>query len=353
MKLQEISYPQNSKRLNENLTKLFNTKINIDSFTLEQLQDARNKIRTTLSQIETNESYNNVSQNGSYQKNRLFLDVLNAAISEREHVAETENKKPDADGDGVPDWADKQDGPDPTPKKKGTKNMPPQLRKHAEKNMTEKAVSQAQQQAAGIAHAAQKGEIPASELQGASKEMAKMGKKDLKDFASTKHKGLPKKKNESIIREGEEDKAELVMAAKDMVDRITSWMEDTAEMQSESMLEIGDAIRDELGQQVSTSFIDQIKPSLETLYQTLESTRQALTSGVALLTGEEQPEEMMGEEPPMEEPGMEPTIDDEELGDDFSASEPAMGGEAEPGRTKRESIEFSRKLGLILSSKKK
>ena len=62
------------------------------------------------------------------------------------------------------------------------------------KGLGEKAVSKAQQQAAGIAHAAQKGEIPASELQGASKEMAKMKKSDLKDFASTSHKGLPEKK---------------------------------------------------------------------------------------------------------------------------------------------------------------
>jgi len=55
----------------------------------------------------------------------------------------------------------------------------------------EKAVSRKQQQAAGIAHAAQKGEIPASKLRGASKEMAKMKKSDLTDFASTNHKGLP------------------------------------------------------------------------------------------------------------------------------------------------------------------
>jgi len=55
----------------------------------------------------------------------------------------------------------------------------------------EKAVSRKQQQAAGIAHAAQKGKIPASKLRGASKEMAKMNQSDLTDFASTKHKGLP------------------------------------------------------------------------------------------------------------------------------------------------------------------
>jgi len=67
-----------------------------------------------------------------------------------------------------------------------------------EELLTEKSVSKSQQRAAGIALSAKKGNIPKSELQGASKEMMKMSKKDLEDFAKTKHKSLPnKKKNES------------------------------------------------------------------------------------------------------------------------------------------------------------
>ena len=65
MKLREISKPQTSKLLNENLEKLFNSKIDIDSFTLEPLQDARNKLRPELSQFETNESFDAVSNNKS------------------------------------------------------------------------------------------------------------------------------------------------------------------------------------------------------------------------------------------------------------------------------------------------
>ena len=63
--------------------------------------------------------------------------------------------------------------------------------------IAEKAVSVAQRRAAGIAHAAQKGEIPKSELRGASKEMAKMPKGELKKFAKTKETGLPKKVSET------------------------------------------------------------------------------------------------------------------------------------------------------------
>jgi len=63
--------------------------------------------------------------------------------------------------------------------------------------IAEKAVSIAQRRAAGIAHAAQKGEIPKKELRGASKEMAKMPKGELKKFAKTKETGLPEKVKEA------------------------------------------------------------------------------------------------------------------------------------------------------------
>jgi hypothetical protein len=74
------------------------------------------------------------------------------------------------------------------------------LTQHAERAeeqpIAEKAVSVAQRRAAGIAHAAQKGEIPKKELRGASKEMAKMPTGELKKFAKTKETGLPKKADE-------------------------------------------------------------------------------------------------------------------------------------------------------------
>lgn len=55
------------------------------------------------------------------------------------------------------------------------------------------AVSKAQQQAAGIAHAVEKGDLPQSKLRGASKQMFKSMKSgDLKKFAKTKSKELPK-----------------------------------------------------------------------------------------------------------------------------------------------------------------
>jgi hypothetical protein len=262
MNIREISKPVTAKALNESLARRFGQRIALEKFTLEQLQDVRNKIRTKLSQVETNESFDAVNTSEVYQKNKLFLDVLNAEISERENIAEK----------AKPDFLDMD--------KDGNKKEP-----------MKKAVAD---------------------------------------------------KKKKPVKEGAEDQAELVMAAKDMVDRLTGWMEDTAEMQTESMLELADAIRDEMGQEQSDSFVNAVKPALEALYQAMETTRQALTSGVGQLTGEAQPMDDMGAEPGAEEPAMEPTVDQEggdDLGDEFAAAEPAAGGEEEAGREKRESVE--------------
>jgi hypothetical protein len=138
-----------------------------------------------------------------------------------------------------------------------------------------------------------------------------------------------------------------------MVDRLTGWMEDTAEMQSESMLELADAIRDEMGAQQSETFTATVKPALEQLYAAMETTRGSLTQGVGMLTGEAEVAEPMGAEPEAApEADMEPTVDTDEVADDFAAAEAAVGGEDEAGRAKRESINLSRRLGTILSSKK-
>ena len=72
----------------------------------------------------------------------------------------------------------------------GVSSVEAKLRQQfAESQVTEKAVSTAQQKFMGMVHAAQKGK------KAASPEVAKvaksMGKKDARDFAATKHKGLP------------------------------------------------------------------------------------------------------------------------------------------------------------------
>ena len=59
------------------------------------------------------------------------------------------------------------------------------------------ATSKAQQMAAGVALSAKRGETKKSELKGASREMYEsMSEKQFEEFAETKRKGLPKKKDD-------------------------------------------------------------------------------------------------------------------------------------------------------------
>ena len=62
MNIREISKPVTAASLNESLAKRFGQRINLGKFTIEQLQDVRNKVRTTLSQVETNESFNRANE---------------------------------------------------------------------------------------------------------------------------------------------------------------------------------------------------------------------------------------------------------------------------------------------------
>ena len=96
MKINELKIVS-AKDLNESLAKTFGTKLRLGDFTNEQLEDARNKLRTQLSAVETNESFETVHKSDAYQKGRMFLDVINQEIAERSKA------KPDfidADKDG-------------------------------------------------------------------------------------------------------------------------------------------------------------------------------------------------------------------------------------------------------------
>ena len=233
MIIREFAKPVTASRLNESMAAKYGKKLELESYTLDQLQDARNKLRTRLSQVETMESFDSV-ESETYQKSKLMLDILNAEISER----------------GVID-----------------------------------------------------------------------------DVSITEN---------TAINEDAEERANTVMSAKDNVDKITSWMEDTAEMQTNSMLSLADEIKKEYGVATAQQFTGTVEPALDALYNALAQARETLTQGVKILTGEAP--EPMGMEPGME-PGMEEPLDDLDTGLDAAA--PAAGGEEPLGRARRESIERS------------
>lgn len=307
MQIRDLSNKITSETLNESLAKKFGYRVNVDHLTNEELESAKLKLTSRITEFERRNSFDSVLENHEYQKQRAMLDVVRQAISERTLSSEEEGKKEKY--------------------VKGMKKKSGEFKKRY----------------------GDKGEqvMHATATKMAKKESVEEAMEVLRAVLS-----------ERTLREGEEEKAALIMSARDMVDRITGWLEDTASMKSESMLELVDSIRDEMGNDVAQQFSDTIKPALDDLYNALEGHRTTLSQAVSILTGEEGPggpAAPAGGVGPVEmpstmaEPGAEPAMG----GDEFAASEPATGGMEPAGRAKRESIEFSRKLGTILSSKKK
>ena len=144
-----------------------------------------------------------------------------------------------------------------------------------------------------------------------------------------------------LTKEGVEEQSELILAAKDMMDKVTGYLEDLASMKTEGMLELADRIRDEMGADKADAFIQKIQPAIEQAEATLSTTRQELDNGVRILTGEEVASEPMGADDTMD---MDTDLDsldsdtDAET-DEFGASDAEAGGTEPEGREQRESKE--------------
>jgi hypothetical protein len=398
MKIEQFRYQATTEQLNDRLAKVFGSSIKLDQFTDEQLESAQSSIINKISDIEQTESFDGLSHNEDYHKQKMFLDVITSAIQDRQIAKEGYFKKvAQAAEEMIGDYFDaekealkmnKQAVAADIKSRAGKedseviKTALAKLEKEFEDDgsMKEPEYEPEAMEGNAFAQAVQKAKAAGMKkgdkfkvgdkeftLQDAEdllqKSMTEKAKPDYIDLDKDGNKTEPMKKaaqdkKKKAVKEGAEESAQLVMAAKDMVDKITGWMEDTASMQSESMLELADAIRDEMGVEQSEQFTNAVKPSLESLYTSLEATREALTGGVAVLTGEQAPD-TIGADSDAEEPAMEPTTDDDadtdmpDQADDFSASEPATGGDEPADRSKRESfIHLSRRLAETLSKKK-
>ena len=331
MQIRELSQPITAKALNEGLAKKFGYKINLEQFTTEQLEDARNKLRTKISQFEMNESFDSVLESPDYQKTRMFLDCINQEIMEREASAD-DSVCPECHED------------------------PCECDDEEETMKTESTAY-----ASFIRTRASKFAVPDSWIESAINRI-QLGESDREELKAELQ--LRYDLNESqaswMLLEGEEDKAEIIMATKDMVDRITGWLEDVAAMKAEQLLELVDSIGKQQGSDVAMQYQEAVKPALEAIYTALETSRQGLSGALAIVSGEQAP--TMGAPVGGAMGGMDAGAED--MGAELGSMAPPMPGAegeeetpmppaAETGREKRESVDYSRRLGMLLNSKKK
>ena len=238
MQLKDLSKPITSLVLNENLARKFGYKLNLEQFDDIQLEDVRNKLRTELSQLEVNESFDDLHMNAKYQKTRALLDVINQEIMERES-----GKCPDCHHNPC-DCEEEHD------------------HEH-DKHHTNESIyfSIFRNKASRFA-------LPESWVESAVNRM-QLGESDQEELAAelTLRYDLSEGQANHILylAEGESDKAEIIMATKDMVDRITGWLEDVAAMKAEQLLELLDSIRETQGSDVAQSYQEAVKPALEAI----------------------------------------------------------------------------------------
>ena len=152
------------------------------------------------------------------------------------------------------------------------------------------------------------------------------------------------------VNEGVEQQSELILAAKDMMDKVTGYLEDLASMKTEGMLELADRIRDEMGADKADAFTQKIEPAINSAEQALTQTRKELESGVAILTGEETATDPMGEPDMDTDLNLEPdTMNTDTDSDEFGAADAEAGGTEPEGREQRESREVFETTSRIFS----
>jgi methyl-accepting chemotaxis protein len=142
------------------------------------------------------------------------------------------------------------------------------------------------------------------------------------------------------LTEGEVGNAEVLLAAKNMVDSIQDAIEKVGKMQNEQLPELLDSIRDQVGGEQAEGFKNAVGTTLETLMQNLQTAREGVDGGVRILTGEQvdNPMAMPGDDLSGGDAGLPPApgsdLDQDET-DGFGATDAATGGAEELGRELR------------------
>jgi len=365
MKTSDFMNTVTVESLQKDLRNKYGVSVDIAKYSKEQLESYSKKIQGKLKEFEIKNKFNESLKNDEYQKTLLIGKIVESAINQYLdnplEVADEEDLGEDVmnveadDVDVARDFAEANPNDDIDDDPSAGTDVDPNANKNVaqdSKVLTALRVvmddpSKAQMARMAIEKILQGKPLNKQQIDGFRDAMQAMmepflnmqGVQRLK--AMKRGMGAESVGESKIVKEGAEEQAELTMAAKDMVDRFTAFLEDVAEMGAEGMLELADSIRDELGQEQADNFVNTVKPALEQTQQVLTSSREALTAGVGIITVESSPADTIGAEPEgdIEEPmdTEEPIEPMEPTDDEFGASEPATGGEEPEGREKRES----------------
>ena len=285
----ELTKPLTTESLLKEFESRFNMTMDLSKLSEEELQDYANHVRTKIHEITQNTHFGQELKDNNYQKSQMMLDIINQEVAQRK----------------LGEYG-------------GSMASDPEVK-------------------AGSTAISAKAKLDKGQT------LSPNEKKQVSKMLSTDEmKKMPKGTGTMMgVKEGVEEQSELILAAKDMMDKVTGYLEDLATMKTEGMLELADRIRDEMGADKADAFMQKIQPAIEQAEATLTTTRQELDNGVRILTGEEVASEPMGADDTMD---MDTDLDslDSEAGeedDEFGASDAEAGGTEPEGREQRESRE--------------
>ena len=137
MKFTQLTSTPTAEDLNNRVAQMFGSKINLESFTVEQLSAAKDKLANQLLTIENQANFDAIHSSEAYQKNRLFLKVIEQRIEE---LSQTDEKAKSPYAIGMAQ-AMKSTGDTP-PLKKSTIKKAHDIAKSIEKNESETTVDE-------------------------------------------------------------------------------------------------------------------------------------------------------------------------------------------------------------------
>ena len=245
MNISEFEKPANEKlaKINEALDTLYGFKV-YDAIDIKKLYDVKKDLKTKLAELEASLPFNTHNNDPKYMKHLLLAEAVDNMI---------EAKKKDHDKDGDIDSDDYMAARDKAIKKAMGKD------KDVKEELTDK----------------QKKLPPALQ-----KAIAKKQGDKPKDKVEEKVNSL------KALLEQEVEKAEIVIAAKSLVDELQDMIEQLGKMQNDELGAVVDQMSYQYGADKATSFNAAVATQLETLLGSLKSAKEAVNNEVLVLTGE-------------------------------------------------------------------
>ncbi len=248
MNISEFEKPANEKlaKINEALDTLYGFRV-YDTIDIKKLYDVKKDLKTKLAELEASLPFNTANTDPRYMKHVLLAEAIDQMI---------EAKKKDHDKDGDIDSDDYLAARDKAIKKAMGKDK---KEKDVKEELTDK----------------QKKLPPALQ-----KAIAKKQGDKPKDKVEEKVNSL------KALLEQEVEKAEIVIAAKSLVEELQDMIEQLGKMQNDELGAVVDQMSYQYGADKAASFNQAVASQLETLLASIKSAKEAVNNEVLVLTGE-------------------------------------------------------------------